>query len=268
MSKGQSAEELRTRMQHIDPYEFEHFVADLWETRGWDTEVSQGSNDMGVDIEAWKDDGLVNQKAVIQAKRYADDNKIGRPKIQQYHTLKEQDSEADAAVVVTTSGFHDTAEEWANEHNVKLVDGEDLVQTVRENHQEDLVDEYAPQFDEIRDRESGDSITKEESEETSQSSSSPTDSDYFGLVGLSFIAQVAGLVIMLVPSFLPVVPPNQGVWVFVLGWLAAPFLVFADAWELHKSDASYKPNRLAWPVVVTFLMAFGMFLYLYKRAKA
>ncbi|MFD1588535.1 restriction endonuclease [Halorientalis brevis] len=144
MTEVQSADKLRARMQNIDPYEFEHFVADLWEDRGWTTEVSAGSNDMGVDIEAHKSDGLVDQKLAIQAKRYADGNKVGRPEIQQYYTLKEQDTEADAAVVVTTSSFASTAEDWAREHNVKLVDGEDLVELIDEHDRHDLLDEYAP----------------------------------------------------------------------------------------------------------------------------
>ncbi|WP_336360307.1 restriction endonuclease [Haladaptatus sp. ZSTT2] len=144
-----SAGNLRTRMQNIDPYEFEHFVAELWKAQGWDTEVSQASNDMGVDITAWKFDGLVDQKIVIQAKRYAEDNKIGRPAIQQYHSLKQQDSEVDAAVVVTTSSYTSSAKDWANEHNVKLIDGDDLVNLVLDQRRYDLLDEYAPTLSEI-----------------------------------------------------------------------------------------------------------------------
>ncbi|WP_415381483.1 restriction endonuclease [Halosimplex sp. TS25] len=144
---ARSAEDIRTRLQNIDPYDFEDFVADLWEDRGWETTVAQDSNDMGVDVVARKSTDLVEQKLVIQAKRYSDGNKIGRPKVQQYHSLKEQDAAADAAVVVTTSSFSKQAEEWAEKHNVKLIDGDDLLEIIEERRRYDLVDQYAPRLE-------------------------------------------------------------------------------------------------------------------------
>jgi hypothetical protein len=173
-----SAEEVRTQLQTIDPYEFEHFVGELWESQGWETEVSQGSNDMGVDVVATKENGLMDQKAVIQAKRYSDGNKVGRPKIQQYYTLKEQDTDADAAVVVTTSEFTSGAEDWASEHNVKLVDADDLVAIVREEDRYDLVEEYAEPTEEdgggLLSGLFGGSSTDKEPGDTSPTSSSLT----------------------------------------------------------------------------------------------
>ena len=135
--------DLLARLRNIDPYEFEEFVADLWRQQGWEATVSQSSNDMGVDVIAEKT-GMVDQKLAIQAKRYAEGNKIGRQDVQQYHSMKVQDATADAAVVVTTSSFSSPAEEWAGEHNVKLIDGSDLVDIVQEHNAHALVDEYAP----------------------------------------------------------------------------------------------------------------------------
>ena len=149
---GDSA--LLQRLQNTDPYEFEEFVADLWEDRGWETEVSQSSNDLGVDVIAEKSDGIVAQKQVIQVKRYNSTNKIGRPEVQKYHALKEQDTSADAAVIVTTSEFTTTAEEWAEDNNVKLIDGADLVDLIHDRKRYDLVDKYAPTI-ESRDASAG-----------------------------------------------------------------------------------------------------------------
>jgi len=132
------------RLRNIDPYEFEEFVGELWERQGWKTEVSQSSNDKGVDVVAEKTDGMVDQKLAIQAKRYSEGNKIGRQDVQQYHSMKVQDATADAAVVATTSSFSTPAEDWASEHNVKLIDGQDLVEIVEERGAYELVDEYAP----------------------------------------------------------------------------------------------------------------------------
>lgn len=139
-----TVEDTKTRLQNIDPYEFEQFVADLWEAQGWETEVSQASNDMGVDVIARKADGMVEQKLAIQAKRYSAGNKIGRQDVQQYYSMKVQDAQADAAVIVTTSSFTKPAEDWASEHNVKLIDGDDIIQLLNEKSAGHILDEYAP----------------------------------------------------------------------------------------------------------------------------
>jgi len=144
MSGAASAADIKQRLWNIDPYEFEHFVGDLWEFQGWDAEVSQASNDMGVDVVAERTDGLTTSRQAIQVKRYSDGNKIGRDDVQQYYALKVQDSQADSAAIVTTSSFTSPAEEWASEHNVKLIDGDDLVEILQENDAVHILDEYAP----------------------------------------------------------------------------------------------------------------------------
>lgn len=138
---------LKPRLQNIDPYDFEAFVADLLGRQGWDTSVTQGSNDMGVDVWASKSDGMVETRMAVQAKRYSAGNKVGRQKVQQYHSLKIQDKSVDQAAIVTTSAFTSGAEDWAAEHNVKLIDGADLVQLINDGGHQDLVNEYAPSLD-------------------------------------------------------------------------------------------------------------------------
>ncbi|WP_323190445.1 restriction endonuclease [Halostella sp. PRR32] len=125
----------------MDEYEFEHFVADLWREMGWKTEVSQASVDAGIDVIATKDTPY-HQKKVIQAKRYADSTTVGGPDIQQYASLKQQVQNADSVVIVTTSSFTNSAESRADDLNVKLVDGDDLVGMVEDLDAYDIVDEY------------------------------------------------------------------------------------------------------------------------------
>jgi hypothetical protein len=139
-----TADEFHARVQNIDPYEFEEFVAELLEREGWETEVSQGSNDMGVDVVAEKSDGIVETKMAVQVKRYSEDNKIGRPEVQKYHSMKEQDSKVDSAAIVTTSSFTSEAEEWGSNHNVKLIDGDDLLGLVQNQDSYELLNQYAP----------------------------------------------------------------------------------------------------------------------------
>lgn len=113
----------------LDPYEFESFVADVWEAQGWDTEVMQASGDAGIDVIARRDTP-VRETHVIQAKYYSEGNKVGGPEIQQYAALKQQLPEADAVVVVTTSSFTRAAKQRAEELNVKLINGAQLKRLV------------------------------------------------------------------------------------------------------------------------------------------
>lgn len=289
MSKAMSAEEIRTQLQTIDPYEFEHFVGELWESQGWETSVSQGSNDMGVDVVATKENGLMDQKAVIQAKRYSDGNKVGRPKIQQYYSLKEQDTDADAAVVVTTSEFTSGAEDWASEHNVKLVDADDLATIVRKEDRYDLVEEYADPIQEngggLLSGLFGSSSTEDRSENTESTQSTSTESissttsststesgslvvdgsDYFSLVALSFVLQIGTIPLVFDPSLVPALSSGWAFGIGAIAWLAQPFVVFADANDLKQSAATVQPNRVIWPVVVLLVPVIGIILYLKRR---
>lgn len=126
---------------NIDEYEFEYLVADLWERRGWETEVTQGSSDRGIDVIAEKQSPF-HQKQLIQVKRYARDNTIGSPDVQQYSSLRQQEDNVDAVVIVTTGSFSQQAERTADDLNVKLIDGSDLYNITREEGAEDILEEY------------------------------------------------------------------------------------------------------------------------------
>ena len=134
---------LKQRLQEMGNYEFEHFIADLWERQGWTATVSQESVDAGVDVTAVKETPYP-QKQLIQAKRYGENTSVGGPDIQQYASLKHQQRGVDSVLVVTTSTFTRHAEERAEELNVKLIDGDDLIQLVQNLDASDLIDEYAP----------------------------------------------------------------------------------------------------------------------------
>lgn len=136
-----SPDSLKHRLREIDPYQFEHFVADLWKQMGWDTTVSQAASDAGIDVLAEKSTPYP-QKKVIQAKRYGSDTTVGGPAIQQYASLRHQVPDADSVIVVTTSRFTSAAKERAQELNVKLVDGDGLVEMIDDLEARDLVAEY------------------------------------------------------------------------------------------------------------------------------
>lgn len=132
--------DIKPALQQLDDYEFEKFLGDLWAADGWDTRVLQASNDRGIDVEATKFDPI-EEKHLIQAKRYSDGNNVGSKEVQQYSSLRRQEN-ADVVIIVTTSGFTRQAEERAEDLNVKLIDGDDLVQLINSKGATDLLEKY------------------------------------------------------------------------------------------------------------------------------
>ena len=143
MSATRDGEQILAHLQRLDDYEFEHFVADLWERQGWDAEVSQASVDAGVDVTATKETPY-HQKLLIQAKRYGPNTTVGGPDIQQYASLKHQQGNVDKVAVVTTNRFTSHAENRAQELNVKTIDGQGLVALIDNLHAYDLLEKYRP----------------------------------------------------------------------------------------------------------------------------
>jgi hypothetical protein len=136
-----SRSEFKRQIQQMDAIEFEHFVADIWSERGWKTRVTKESEDRGIDVVATKDTP-VSEKHLIQAKRYGADNTVGSPDIQQYASLRQQEQDVDAVVVVTSNQFTEQAERVARDLNVKLVDGDDLYEIVEKHSLSTVLADY------------------------------------------------------------------------------------------------------------------------------
>lgn len=136
-----SQPELLSELQSMDDYDFEHFVADIWEEMGWDTEVSQAAVDAGIDVTATKSTPYP-EKIVIQAKRYGKNTSVGGPDIQQYASLKHQVTGTDSVIIATTGSFTNAAEERADDLNVKTVDGEGIVSMIDDLDARNLAADY------------------------------------------------------------------------------------------------------------------------------
>jgi len=113
-------------VRRMDPYEFEEFLSDVLESRGYETVVRSGSGDRGIDIIASKN----GNRELYQAKRYAESNKVGSEEVRKYATLYQQDSEADLVVIVTTSSFTTEGRKLAADLHVETIDGADLFEMV------------------------------------------------------------------------------------------------------------------------------------------
>lgn len=134
-------DELLERLQEVDAHEFEQFVADLWERQDWTTRVTKAADDGGIDIIA-EQSTPVPQKQAIQVKRYSPSNSVGRPEIQQYASIREEQTDVDTVVLVTTSRFTDQAKEVSKRLNVKLIDGSRLYHLIDALDALELLDSY------------------------------------------------------------------------------------------------------------------------------
>lgn len=126
-----SDSDILEQCQEMSPYEFEELVAKIWREYGYDCTVTSGSGDKGVDIVATKS-APVAEEIIIQAKRYADDNKIGSKQVREYATLRQQEETADRIILITTTTFTSQAEDLAASLDVDLIDGADLLEILTE----------------------------------------------------------------------------------------------------------------------------------------
>lgn len=113
-------------IDHYNPYEFEYYIADLFEMYGFYTRVTRASNDGGIDIEMRKD----GETFVVEVKQYSRENKVSRERIQKLDSAARH-AEADHAIFVTTSGFTQPAIEYADELGIELIDGKELFEMIR-----------------------------------------------------------------------------------------------------------------------------------------
>lgn len=119
----------------MNPYDFEEFIAKVWEAKGFDTNVTEGSRDRGIDIVAEK----TGWKELIQAKRYGEGNTVGSQKVREYATLYQQEPTANKVVIVTSSSFTEAAQTLADDLRVDTIAGNDLIGEV--NHYNVTLDE-------------------------------------------------------------------------------------------------------------------------------
>ena len=115
--------DLRAALLAMSPDDFERHVMSFFQSAGLLAWVTQRSNDAGVDGFARHAQGLI----VVQCKRYAPENKVGRPMVQQFKGVIEENG-AWRGYVVTTSAFTAEAIDSANKNErLVLVDAEMLV---------------------------------------------------------------------------------------------------------------------------------------------
>ncbi len=231
-------DQLKAVLQEMDPYEFEYFVGDLWERMGWETTVSTASADKGVDITARKSSPY-DQLLLIQAKRYGPNTTVGSPEIQQYASLRNQFDGVDKVLLVTTNDYSRQAREIATDLNVKLINGDELVELIHEYDSLDLVAKYLDFIQPVEESyseaetkieaESGvsagglptESSTDSQSTQTTHSEAVPSTRWRNAVLG----ASLGWLVVFFGVTTIP-----EGLWglLFVGTWFGLPVAIYLD----------------------------------------
>ncbi|SDM87101.1 restriction endonuclease [Bacillus sp. OK048] len=104
----------------MDGILFEHYLKELYQSRGYAAEVTSASGDYGADLLLKKD----GRKIVVQAKRYAKD--VGIKAVQEVLGAKSY-YKAEEAWVVSNSYFTKAARELAAKGQVMLVNRDELI---------------------------------------------------------------------------------------------------------------------------------------------
>ncbi|XMA24691.1 restriction endonuclease [Bacillus bombysepticus] len=99
---------------------FEEYLSSLYQSLGYQTEVTKGSGDFGADL-VLKNNGT---KIVVQAKRYK--NKVGIQSVQEVVGAKRY-YDAAHAWVVTNNYFTEPARKLAHANDVLLIDRDLLI---------------------------------------------------------------------------------------------------------------------------------------------
>ena len=103
----------------MDPYEFEHYVADYFRERGYEAKVLNKSSDGGIDIIL----KTSNDEIPVQCKRY--NSTVSTPDIQKFLGVIAQHSYQEG-YFVSSNYYSRNAEKIANNNNIKLLTIDDI----------------------------------------------------------------------------------------------------------------------------------------------
>jgi restriction system protein len=117
------------QLQQIEPYDFEKLLAQLFRKMGYAVEETQYSHDRGIDLIIKAVHFGLSHSWIVQAKRYTEP--VGVKAVREYSSLRYRDR-IDGVIIVATSSFTREGQDEAAEHNVKLIDGNLLVEML--NH--------------------------------------------------------------------------------------------------------------------------------------
>jgi len=113
--------------EDLSPFEFEEFVARLFEKMGYKTQLTPKTGDKGIDIIAHRTEALGETRIVVQCKHYPGGT-VGEPVIRDLIGAWQSYQKADSAALVTSGRFSKGATELATRQRIKLIDCSDVLQ--------------------------------------------------------------------------------------------------------------------------------------------
>lgn len=124
-SGGRSASLTLGDMLEMNPTAFEEFTGKALEALGYKNVVRiGGSGDLGADLTATDPQG---RSAIVQCKRYTPGSSVGSPILQAFIGMKTVHHRAERGIFVTTADYSQQAIDLAKQHDIVLIDGDDLV---------------------------------------------------------------------------------------------------------------------------------------------
>lgn len=107
-----------------NPFEFEYFIARLYQLQGWQAQTTKATGDGGVDVNMTDPAG---ETWIVECKCYNKDNLVGRPVLQKLLGANAI-AGADHMMVVTTSDFTAAATDYSLKTGITLINGERLLE--------------------------------------------------------------------------------------------------------------------------------------------
>jgi len=119
---------LSTNFALMSPFDFEDFVANLFNTIGYETEVTKKTGDYGIDVIAKKEGEIM----AIQCKKYQEGNHVSNREVQRLlGSMQLKDLKANKGILITTSDFTKQAYFQAEDTPIELWNKEMLHETVK-----------------------------------------------------------------------------------------------------------------------------------------
>jgi restriction system protein len=116
----------------LSPSQFELAIRDLLRFWGYpDVQHTGRGGDLAADIVCRDFAGCMT---VVQCKRYSPTNLVNSPEIQKFIGMIYAHHHAQHGIFVTTSGFTQPALSLAYEHNIRTIDGNELVSYIQQWH--------------------------------------------------------------------------------------------------------------------------------------
>lgn len=125
-SRWRTDRELLYWLRGLKPWEFEKYIADLFNKLGYKTTVTGGGYDRGVDVVAEKD----GFKHYIQCKKYITST-VGVNELRDFYGAIADHLAQAKGYFITTNKFTLEAEKFAEDKPIELIDGYRLIKYIR-----------------------------------------------------------------------------------------------------------------------------------------